>query len=324
MMTSSDDIIIHKFHPDKALEWKTFLASSNNGTLFHDLDFLSYHQQGRFDTHHLMFYRDGKLIAVLPAAIVSDPDGRTLLESPYGASVGGPAIPVRVKLITVLEMIDQLQSYVRALGLHGIKMRLGPCVYMQRPNQSLEFALAVQGFRLAARWLCFIKPLEGDAEDLFNKRKQRYVRSWLRKGMLPREVDASRLDDFYALLLEAMDRLNATPTHRKEELQALFKLVPGRLRLFMCQYSEVEISGALVLMLNDHVAYTFHIVGKNESQGNAVLTHHIMAQLAREGIRYVDMGPSVSTTHHRAGVVTFKEMLDTDGFCRDEWTWECV
>jgi hypothetical protein len=45
---------------------------SNNGTLFHDLDFLGYHM-GKFDTQHLMFRQGGRLIAILPAAVVVEP-----------------------------------------------------------------------------------------------------------------------------------------------------------------------------------------------------------------------------------------------------------
>jgi len=325
MMTSSDDITIERFESDKASEWKSFLGSSNNGTLFHDLDFLSYHPEGRFDTHHLMFYRDGKLIAVLPAAVVTDPDGRRFLKSPYGASVGGIVLPPHMSTRSILDIVGKLQEYIRTLGLDGIEMRLGPFIYMRHFSQSLEFALAVRKFVLNARWLCFIKPLEDYEQSggLFSERKRRYVRSRLREGMFPREADVSGLDAFYALLMETMERLNARPTHQKEELELLFKLVPGRLRLFLCRHRDVEIAGALVFMLNEFAAYTFHIVGKNESQGNTVLTQHVISQMANEGIKYLDMGPSASTYHFNEGVVRFKELIGTQGFCRDEWRWEC-
>jgi hypothetical protein len=87
-LTSCDAITVHPYEPGQATEWKAFLEASNNGTLFHDLDFLAYHPLERFDTHHLMFRQNGKLIALLPAAIVSEPDDRRFLKSPYGASVG--------------------------------------------------------------------------------------------------------------------------------------------------------------------------------------------------------------------------------------------
>lgn len=46
--------------------WERFLQQCNNATMFHRQAFLDYHAPGKFQFHHLMFYRAGKLIAVMP------------------------------------------------------------------------------------------------------------------------------------------------------------------------------------------------------------------------------------------------------------------
>jgi len=320
-------IEIERLRPERAREWGEFLRTSNNGTIFHDLDFLSYHPAGRFDEHHLLFHREGKLVAVMPAALVTGADGRKYLASPYGASVGGPALPPSLESGELINLVHALQSYARDFGLQGIRMRLGPSVYLKRQEETLGFALFASGFRQSARWLCFIVEISDGTgalrPDVLSSRKMANIRRGLRKGLLPREVDATQLEVFYRLLSESMHRHRAVATHSLEELKRLFELVPGRLRLFLCRDQGREIAGVLVFMLNEVSAYTFYISGHNEGQGNAVLLHHVMHSLAREGIRYLDMGPSASSLHFNEGGVNFKEKMGARGHCRDEWVWEC-
>ena len=47
---------VEPLRPGEELAWAEFLAASENGTLFHDLQFLAYHPTGRFVTE-LRFVR---------------------------------------------------------------------------------------------------------------------------------------------------------------------------------------------------------------------------------------------------------------------------
>src|SRR5215470_15396430 len=71
-----------------AAAWKAFLAGSNNGTLFHDLDFLDYHPPGKYDFRHLIALRENCIEALVPGA-VSD---NGIFVSVAGASIGGPVV----------------------------------------------------------------------------------------------------------------------------------------------------------------------------------------------------------------------------------------
>lgn len=319
------EITVKRYQPEQAEEWKKFLAESNNGTLFHDLDFLSYHEAGKFDTHHLMFYQRGKLVSLLPAAIVTEVDGRRFLNSPYGASVGGVVISFRSRLHSVLSILDALKSYVKEIDLDGIEMRISPNIYLIQPNDIVGFGLTLSSFRLTNRWLTFVLPLDLPVEELLSKKKRYDVRSNIKKGLNPREVGIEGLDPFYDLLTETMSRHRSTPTHQKNELMDILKKVPGRIRLFLCAHEGKEIAGVLVFMLNDSAAYTFYICESYEFRnmcGPAVLIAHIIERLAQEGIKYLDLGPSASTTGMNKGVMFFKEGLGANGFCRDLWRWE--
>lgn len=319
------------FRPEQTVEWKRFLATSNNGTLFHDLDFLSYHPPGRFETHHLVFRRDGESVALLPAAIVAEGDDKRYLKSPYGASVGGLVLPLGQSAETVLILIDRLQGHACAMGLDGIEMRLGPHLYMRQPDEHLGFALAAQGFRLVQRWLTHVLALPDDPAAVLklpSRRKAEYVRAAERKGAVPREVGPEYLEDFYAMLCRNRAKHGAVPTHSLPELRALFQKVPQAVRMFLCFIESKIAAGTLVFEVNAHVAYNFYPCHEDVYEYRPyhpapLLAVHVAKHYAARQFRYLDLGPSTfdDFTLNR-GAAFFKEGLGAKGFCRDTWRWE--
>jgi hypothetical protein len=124
-LDTESNISIHLYDSSQAAEWKNFLSKSNNGTLFHDLEFLAYHAPDRFRVQNLLFYECGRLIALLPAAVEFEANGRQILKSPYGASIGGFVLSPTIKLGTMLQIVKELQRYAEARGLAGLELRPG-------------------------------------------------------------------------------------------------------------------------------------------------------------------------------------------------------
>ncbi|MFI5263453.1 MAG: GNAT family N-acetyltransferase, partial [Candidatus Kapaibacterium sp.] len=56
-----------------------------NGTVFHTQQFLAYHNEGKFQFHHLLFYEGKRLVAVLPGGLR---ENGKIYDSPLGASYG--------------------------------------------------------------------------------------------------------------------------------------------------------------------------------------------------------------------------------------------
>jgi hypothetical protein len=321
-------IEVVQFTPEHYEEWQHFLQGSNNGTLFHDLDFLSYHPHGRFATHHLIFRKGDKTIAVLPAAILESVDGKPILRSPYGASVGGLVLPEHLSMEVTLDLVGCLKEHAVALQLGGIEICLGPGLYLRKPNENLSFALAAMGFELVRRWLCHVVPLTGNSDGALrclNRRKMQDVRMGLSRGLRPREMGAAAVAEFYDLLVRNKAKHQALPTHTLAELVDLFRRVPGRIRLFLCEKDGREVAGVLVFILNEQVANTFYICHDDaygEPLATTVLLAHVIEQTARDGFRFLDLGP---TTHDdwqlNRGLAFYKEGFGAEGFCRDLWRW---
>ena len=328
-MTTACALRVEMYEPTHANEWRAFVESSENGTLFHDLDFLSYHPANRFDTHHLVFRRNGDVIGLLPAAIVAGSDGKRMLKSPYGASIGGPVLPVKQRAETTLSVVTELQGYVTDLDLAGIEMRIGPNIYARHPNDNLSFALTACGFAQTHRWLEHVIPLPSNPRDVLNgaraNRRNTY-HSALRRGLKVAPADADQLGPFYEILLANRAKHGARPTHTLSEIERIYQLSPNRVQLFACTLDSNMMAGLLVFELNDRVAYAFYLCHDDrfeEYRTSVVTTLWVASHYAGRGYRYLDLGPtSFDDLSLNSGLAAFKEELGGLGFCRDAWRWE--
>ena len=133
-------------------EWDTFVARSNNGTIFHTQRFLSYHPDGKFNFHSLMFYDNNKLVAVLPAEIS---DGGTTLNSPAGSSYGGLVLlPLPYKIHE--QIVDSLLDYAQKAGITKMYLTPPPFFYQQEQMQNIDYALALRGFDFDRHYISHI------------------------------------------------------------------------------------------------------------------------------------------------------------------------
>ena len=79
--------------------WDDFIFNSNNGTIFHTQQFLSYHQNKKFTNHSLLFFDKDILLAVLPATIIKNNNQNILCSHP-GASSGGVVYSQNLNFVT--------------------------------------------------------------------------------------------------------------------------------------------------------------------------------------------------------------------------------
>ncbi|KJJ85882.1 hypothetical protein OMAG_000246 [Candidatus Omnitrophus magneticus] len=310
-------------------EWKNFIENSNNGTIFHDLDFLDYHPAGKFNTHHLEFFEKGKLTAILPAALNIQDDGIKTLRSPYGASIGGFVFQPGLRIKTIMEIIKLLQEYSKDNKINTADIKLGPIPYMKIPDTVQQFSLLSSGFNLACSWVSYLVPLSPESDivtELFSSNKKYEFNYGEKLGATAKETDISEIDSFYEILMETEARLGGKPTHTKEELIDLYNRLPGKIRIFMGYCEGRPASGVLIFMLNKKTAYTFYICGKTELKKyhpQLVTLGFLMKKLALEGVSHLDLGPtSFDNMQLNEGLAHFKEDLGGKGFTRDFFRWK--
>jgi hypothetical protein len=323
----SETITVEPLAAGEEDQWAEFLAASGNGTLFHDLRFLAYHPPKRFDFRYLVMRRRGTIIALLPGGIVES-NGVRLFVSPVGASVGGPVISPKLDGRGTLALVEALQSYAVTERWDGLRIILAPPIYDQHPSQTLSFALFSRGFQLENRWLCHAIPLEGSHDEpykrLFRQSQASRVRAQLRKGLRFIEGGIDVLDAFLSVLRDTYDKHRMKPTHTPEEIGDLFRRLPDRVRIHLAMLGDVPAAGILTFILNAHVAYTFYICISTEyarESGSVVAFAALIDRLARQGYRWIDLGPSAQRGRFNDGVAFFKEGLGAIGYCRDQWYW---
>ena len=79
-------------------EWNQFVAQSKNGTFLFDRNYMDYHND-RFEDHSLLFYKKGKLYALLAA---NEKDH--ILYSHQGLTYGGLITTVKTTTDEVLQI----------------------------------------------------------------------------------------------------------------------------------------------------------------------------------------------------------------------------
>jgi hypothetical protein len=335
-MKTGELIDVVPFESKHREEWRTFVTASDNGTLFHDLDFLDYHPKGRFEEHHLLFYDRGELVAVLPAAIVPGSDGARRLASPYGASIGGFVLPQHQQAELTIAICHRLQQHARDLGVAGVDLRIGPSYYNRSAGDSLGFALPAAGFTLAQRWICPVIRLPQRIEEVINvipsSKRRSSVRTALAKGLLVRPAGIERLTEFYSMLEADRSKHQARPTHTEGELRWLLEKLPDRIRLFICTLDDRMVGGTVMFDLNDRVSYWFypcHDERFTSYRPPSVVLYRMLEEYTRRRFLYVDLGPTGNMLmgsgpcHLNEGNLFFKQEMGGVVTCRDAWRWEC-
>jgi Acetyltransferase (GNAT) domain len=317
---------IRPYRQGDSAAWKAFLAGSNNGTLFHDLDFLDYHPPGKYDYRHLIALRGNCIEALVPGGVSED----GIFVSVAGASIGGPVVKKSITVGACLDLVEALQLYAKSAGWRGIDITLPPPIYHDEPDQKIEFALYRSGFELVDRSMPLLMPLDQKDHDhyqrLFRQSQRSYVRACRQKGVVVREAGVEALGEFLELFAETYARLQAPPTHTPHDIETLFYRLPTRLRIWSAKLEGKTIASALLFVLNHNICTTFYIcdcASHREFHGVTVLLAEVADVLARRGFRYIDLGPSASSAHFNQGVVNFKESLGARAFCRDRWRWKC-
>ena len=82
-------ITLKEYKKDYFDKWNKFVENSNNGTIFHRLDFLAYHgDKFKSNENHLIWFKGDEIIALMPLGIFEE-NGKRIAKSPYGGSYGG-------------------------------------------------------------------------------------------------------------------------------------------------------------------------------------------------------------------------------------------
>jgi hypothetical protein len=309
------------FAPQHAQLWDDFVWQANNGTLFHTRAFLAYHPAERFHDDSLLFFKEGKLLAVLPAAIRAE-DASRILRSHPGASFGSFVTSSTLALRDAERLVTHFLAYCHERGYAGAELTLPPQIYLARPSNYIDFILYQHGFRYRKREVSSVVPLDMPAErvfELFSPESRRAVRRAQKLGVQIRESED--FPTFYEILKKNLKlRHNVQPAHSLDELLKLRQLFPERIRLFAAHAESEMIAGIVIFACNSRVALAFYISHREAFQryrGVNLLFYEVFCWCIAQGFRFLDFGIFTVNMQPNWGLGRFKESFGAQGVFRD-------
>ncbi len=316
-------IEVIEFHEGLKGTWDNFVERSNNGTIFHLQSFLNYHPRGKFNFHHLMFYENSKIVALLPGGIVDD----NIFWSPVGASYGS-LVTEDIPFEKALQLVDTMMNYFDRNGFKEIFLIPPPIIYNKKITQHIEYAMLYRRFDFELHYISHAIHLrfEKDFLSYFDKTARKTIRKILREEKL--EIrESNDYTTFNEILIKNKAKHNAKPTHSLEDMLRLSQLVPNKVRLNMVYYEEKPIAGSWLFICNPKVVLCFYnmLLYEYEHLKPVYLIMYETVRWALEnGFEWVDIGVSQDTKSPdpmtpALSLIQFKERFNSRGILRSTY-----
>ena len=274
--------------------WDNFVLSSNQKTFLFQRDFIDYHSD-RFEDYSLMIYKEGNLIALLPANRVE-----SQLFSHQGLTYGGFIYQMYLKSKDAIEIFKAVSCFLNQRGILKFTIKELPHIFLYNPVNNpfayLYFKVKAQLKRMDSHSVLDIK-----FKNYSRSRVNGYKRG-LRNNLIVEETN-----DFTTfwntILTPNLDHKHSVkPVHTLEEIQFLKSKFPKRIRQFNV-YNNDEIVAGTTIFETEHVAHSQYISGdenKNTLGSLDVLHHYLIEEVFTEkpyfnfGISNINMGHNIN------------------------------
>ncbi len=293
-MNSATKMEIMPYGPARFDEWDHFVETrSINGTFLHTRQFLSYHRH-KFKDQSMMISRNGKLIALFPAAL--DPSSEKTIISHPGITYGGLVVDGTLRGQAVIDTFELLKGLYSEQGIELFQIKQVPHVFCNAPYQDDSYAF----FRLGASlYRCDLS----STIDLSNRGKLTKGRKYeIRKGQ-NRGIEIHEghgdLENFFVVLQENLrHEHNTAPVHSFSELRELCQKFPRNIQLFSARKDQELVAGVLMFNHKKLVAHSQYIASRRSAHADGALDFLLgsaISYYAERGFRYFDFG--ISNTH---------------------------
>ena len=296
--------------------WDKYVSTARNATFLFRRDYMDYHAD-RFCDHSLLFYRNSRLHALLPAHLVGD-----VLCSHLGLTYGGLVVNFDVTIADVVELFKQLNPFLRTCGIKKVVYRPVPWIYHQHPSEEDLYAIFWQcGARLQSRNIgttIFVQQRQPWRKD--HRRRLRQAQD---KGV--RVERNGSIEAFWKVLEENLkQRFDAKPVHSLEEMLLLKSKFPDEIIQYNAYLNE-EIIGGITFYLTPQVLHgqysSTNALGKENGAMEAIYQQVMYEDFPH--IPYLDFGSSTEAGGSiiNEGLIAHKEGYGGRGVCYDTYEW---
>ncbi len=308
---------IRRYTPEHVDEWNQFVAESKNGVFLFDRKYMDYHSD-RFCDHSLMFYSDGRLLAVLPA----HQSGDTLC-SHNGLTYGGLVMSPRLTVVQTMHLFQEMNEYLRSQGIRHVSYKAIPWIYHRLSAEEDLYALYHECHaRIVAR--DFATNIYLSAGLRWERVRRRGIARARNAGVVVER--SNHYEAFWQVLADnLMNKYGVKPVHSLQEIELLHGRFPQNIQLYQA-VREGKVLGGVVLYISSQVVHAQYSSASPEGKKLGVIDL-LYDQIFKDyrDYPYFDFGRS---TEHPDGsglnenLVFQKEGYGGRGLCYDIYEWE--
>ncbi|MBC2396420.1 GNAT family N-acetyltransferase [Clostridium tetanomorphum] len=299
---------IEPYSKDKKDLWNDLIDKGKNTHFMFNRNYMDYHSH-RFIDRSLMFFKNRKLIAILPANINLKEDKKWELVSHGGLTFGGMVCDTSVTTGQMIKIFNSIIKYCRENNISNIIYKPIPYIYNKIPSDEDLYALFRCGFKLIKRDL-------SSTIYLNEKLKLSKGRKYAVNKALKNELQVERSFDFkefmeleYRVLKE---KYNKEPVHTADEIKKLSLNFPENIKLFICHKNK-EILAGTIIYENLNIAHTQYMaVSKQGEKCGAldIIIYDLINKYYKDKI-YFDFGISTENNglYLNEGLIRQKEMF---------------
>lgn len=308
---------IRRYTPEHVDEWNQFVAESKNGVFLFDRRYMDYHSD-RFCDHSLMFYSDGRLLAVLPA----HQSGDTLC-SHNGLTYGGLVMSPRLTVVQTMHLFREMNEYLRSQGIRHVSYKAIPWIYHRLSAEEDLYALYHECHaRIVAR--DFATNIYLSAGLRWERVRRRGIVRARNAGVVVER--SNHYEAFWQVLADnLMNKYGVKPVHSLQEIELLQERFPQNIQLYQA-VREGKVLGGVVLYISSQVVHAQYSSASPEGKKLGVIDL-LYDQIFKDyrDYPYFDFGRS---TEHPDGsglnenLVFQKEGYGGRGLCYDIYEWD--
>lgn len=237
--------------------WDNFVTNSKNGTFLFYRDFMEYHSD-RFNDFSLLFYKDDKLIALLPGNLKDK-----IYYSHQGLSYGGLIMNTSTTASEVITIFDHFITSLRQQGVKEIIYKAIPHIYHSMPSEEDLYALFINKAQIVGRGIS--SSLLLNRVHSYTQERKRGVKKALANNLYIKQSED--YNSFWSILEDNLQkRYSAKPVHTIDEISFLHKKFPTNILLFGAYNKDHEMVAGTVLFITSKVVHLQYIASSNEGK----------------------------------------------------------
>ena len=293
-------IEIRRYNAKEKELWDNFVRNSKNGVFFFLRDYMEYHSD-RFEDHSLIFLKNNKPVALMPANIDDD-----IIFSHAGLTFGGIITNRKMKTSLMLEIFDALKKYLKANGFKKILYKAIPHIYHLYPAEEDLYALFINNAILVKREVS--STIEMAHKIQYSRNIKRNI-----KKVQNEDLNVKRSHDFGNFMIlkeeQLLKKYGLKPTHTADEMEYLASKFPENIKLFAAEQNGRMIGG-VVIYENENVIHAQY-----QEATELGMDLHVPSLLFDKiinhysGKKYFDFGISTENNgfYLNKGLIGFKE-----------------